>query len=184
MQLVFKQLLFKKNDYKCLSDEEKKEFKYCKIVSDKCEKCDYGYTFAEDGRCTKTDNCFETENGDCIECSEGYYLGLDGKCSNKKHCIYSSINSDCVECEDGYVWDNFNQKCNSTKDKFENCRITLDGEICSDCKKKYYLNITDRLCYDNTKKMIIINVVESLKMYVKNAKLDIFMDIMIINVVK
>ena len=142
----------KKNDYICLNDEDKKEYKYCKIVSDKCEKCDYGYKFAEDGKCTKTNNCSETDNGDCIECSTGYYLGLDGKCSDKKHCIYSSINSDCIECEDGYVWNNYNQKCDSTEEKFENCRITLDAEICSDCKKEYYLNITDRLCYDNTKK--------------------------------
>ena len=141
----------KKNELKCFSDEEKKEYKYCKIVSNECEKCENGYKLGEDGRCTKTNNCAESENGNCIQCSEGYLLGLDGKCTDKEHCIYSTINGNCIECEDGYVWDNYNQICKETDNKFKNCRLTLEGVFCADCKKNYYLDLSDRLCYDNTK---------------------------------
>ena len=124
----------KKNEFKCLSDEGN-DFKYCKIVTNECEKCENGYKLGEDGRCTKTNNCAESKNGNCIQCSEGYYLGLDGICINKEHCIYSTINGNCIECEDGYVWDNYNQICQITDNKFKNCRLTLEGVFCADCKK-------------------------------------------------
>ena len=140
------------SDRKCYNTEEEEEYKYCKIVSDQCEECISGYSFAEDGKCAKSKNCSETEDGDCIACSEGYYLGKDGKCTDKKHCIYSTVNYDCIECEDKYVWNNYNQKCESNDDKFKNCKLTLDGELCSTCKKNYYLNVSDYLCYDNTEK--------------------------------
>lgn len=147
-----KNYYLKKNEYKCISDKEKKDYKFCKIVSDKCDECESGYTFSEDGKCSKSKNCAESNNGDCIICSEGYYLGLDGKCTDKEHCAYSTFNNYCVECEDGYVWDNYNQLCKLDEGKFKNCRITLEGVFCAACKKNFYLNLTDNLCYDNTKK--------------------------------
>ena len=141
----------KKSDNKCISDEKQIEYKYCKLVSEKCEQCELGFQFGEDGRCTKTKDCAESENGDCIRCSDGYYLGLDRKCTNKEHCIYSRY-SYCTECEDGYFWDNYNQICKLTNEKFKNCRISIEGVYCASCKKNYYLNVTDNLCYDNTQK--------------------------------
>ena len=138
------------SDRKCINDEKKEEYKFCKIVSDKCQECDIGFSLGEDGKCAKSKNCSESEKGNCILCSEGFFLGKDGKCTNKKHCIYST-NYNCNECEDEYVWDNYNQKC-KRNDTFKNCKITLDGEVCSLCKKHYYLNITDNMCYNNSKK--------------------------------
>ena len=141
-----------KSDRKCISDEKQREYKYCKIVSDKCEKCEIGYHFSEDGKCTKSKYCAESENGDCVVCSDGYYLGLDGKCTDQEHCIYSNMNSYCLECEDGYIWNSYLQTCKLAEDKFKNCRITLEGAHCAACKKNFYLNLTDNLCYDNTQK--------------------------------
>ena len=138
------------SDRKCISDEKKEDYKYCKIVSDKCEKCEYGYSLGEDGKCSKSKNCSESENGNCILCSEGFFLGKDGICTNKKHCIYST-NYNCIECENEYVWDKSIEKCKKD-DEIKNCRITFDGEICTVCKKNYYLNITDNKCYNNSKK--------------------------------
>jgi len=142
-----------KDNRKCVSDEKQKEYKFCKIASDRCEQCEVGYHFGEDRKCVKSRNCAESENGVCATCSDGYYLGLDKKCTNKEHCIYSNSNGYCLECEDGYVWDNLHQICNVTEGKLKNCRITVEGEYCGSCKKNFYLNMTDSLCYDSTQKV-------------------------------
>ncbi len=142
----------KLNEGKCINDEENIDYKYCKIVSNKCEQCESGFKFSKDRRCTKSSHCEESENGNCLVCSEGFYLGLDAKCTDKENCIYSSINGNCIECKDGYVWDNYNQVCKQADDKFKNCRLTLEGVFCAACKKNFYLNKSDNLCYDNTQK--------------------------------
>lgn len=131
-----------------LNSEE--ELKYCKIFTNKCIKCDLNYTFGEDGKCVKTDNCAESEYGICSLCSKGYYLGLDKKCIDKGHCIYSSDNL-CDECEENYYWDKYHKACKEVGDnlKFKNCKLSYNGYHCSICKKGYYFNSSDCLCYDN-----------------------------------
>ena len=137
---------------KCISySDSDNELKYCKIFSNKCIKCDENYTFDEEGKCAKSKNCAESDNGICSLCSKGYYLGLDKKCTNKEHCIYSSYDYFCNECEDNYYWDKYNNIFKLVGDnlKFKNCKLTFNGYQCSSCKKGFYFNNTDSLCYDN-----------------------------------
>ena len=43
--------------------------------------------------------------------------------------------------------------CEFEKEKFENCAITtFDGIFCDKCKKYFYINKTDHLCYSNKEK--------------------------------
>ena len=58
----------------------------------------------------------------------------------------------CNECEDNYYWDNYHHICILVGDnlKFKNCKLSFNGYQCSSCKKGYYFNITDSLCYNNT----------------------------------
>lgn len=140
-------------DYKCKSNIEDEEYKYCqKVANYICVKCESGYFLGKDNKCTFTDNCEESENGKCILCSEGYNLGKDNFCSNVEHCIYSRFNF-CRECEDGYYYSTVDQKCLETEGikNLENCKYTCvnpDGTRCCECKKNYYLN-SNSLCVEN-----------------------------------
>ena len=139
-------------EYKCLPYlDSEKDLKYCKIYGNECLKCDNNYTFSEDGKCVKTENCAESEEGICSICSKGYYLGNDKKCTNKEHCIYSNSDYLCIECEDNYYWDNYHKKCITVGNNtiFKDCKLTYNGYQCSSCKKGFYFNNTDNLCYDN-----------------------------------
>ena len=142
-------------DKKCKSNEENNEFKHCLLANEGCRKCDEVYFLGEDLKCTKIENCAESENDICNRCSRGYYLGLDHKCTKIEHCIYSG-NTDyaCDECEDNYYYNNLNQTCIlATNNIFKNCKAAISNDTyCSDCKNNYYLNLSDLLCYDNTKK--------------------------------
>ena len=132
------------------SDSER-EYKYCKLFSNNCIKCDANYTFDEDGKCVKSSNCAQSEDGICISCAKGYYLGNDKKCTNKEHCIYSNYDYVCNECDDNYYWDNYHKMCKSVGNNsiFDNCKLTYNGYRCSSCKTGYYFNSSDNLCYDN-----------------------------------
>ena len=138
-------------DYKCKSNQENNELKYCqKVVDNKCIECIYGYKLSKDSKCSTTYMCLVAENGKCIKCEENYYLGLDNNCSSIKHCIYSKNYDDCIECEDNYYFLTLNRTCLEAKDNFENCKIS-GGTICLKCKNNYYLNPNNSLCIDNTK---------------------------------
>ena len=137
-------------DYKCKSNIENNDFKYCqKVIDNKCTQCIQGYKSSNDSKCTSTYRCMEVENGECILCEENYYLGLDHKCSNIEHCIYSNNNEQCIECEDDYYLTS-NKTCLEAQDNFENCKIA-EGIFCSECRTNFYLNINDSTCIDNTK---------------------------------
>ena len=64
----------------------------------------------EDYKCSQTENCAQSENGECIKCSKDYYLGNDKKCTNIEHCIYSGsyYYHLCDECEENYYYDSLN----------------------------------------------------------------------------
>ena len=139
-------------DRKCKSNKEENEFKYCEIFDEKCLKCQKWYFVGEDLKCSKTDNCAKSDNGECLECIHGYYLGKDKRCTNIRHCIYSGNNNyACDECEEKFYYDSFNVTCKEENENFTNCKVALnDGKKCSICRDNYYLNKTDYLCYDNT----------------------------------
>ena len=137
---------------KCVPYSESEiELLFCKILTDKCIKCDNNYTFDEEGKCVNTKNCAESDEGICTLCSKGYYLGYDKKCTNKQHCIYSNDDYLCIECEDNYYLDNPYKTCKPVDNitKFENCKLSYTGFQCSSCKKGFYLNNSDLLCYNN-----------------------------------
>ena len=138
-------------DYKCKSNLEDNEYKYCQKVDDfKCTSCISSYKLSKDSKCTEAEKCVEAENGKCIVCEDNYYLGLDNKCSNIKHCIYSNRYNECIECEDNYYYLTLNRTCLKADDKFEHCK-TAGGSFCTACKDNYYLNPNDTTCLDNTK---------------------------------
>ena len=137
------------NDGKCKSNLENNEFEYCKSARGLCNSCINNYYLGEDNKCSSTIWCSESDNGICKICSNGYYLGLDNICSTIKNCIYSS-NDNCIECKDGYYYNEKNKTCMDEETIFKGCRIVNRyDEYCSFCKKDFYLNRTDNLCYSN-----------------------------------
>ena len=137
-------------DKKC-KIQENEEFEHCEIYEGGCIECEPGYYIGGDLKCSKIENCQESQDGKCIECKEGFYLGKDNRCSSVEHCIYSGGLFECEECEDGYYYSMHNKTCVKSGGNFENCKISVFVENqCSLCKDNYYLNKTDYLCYDNT----------------------------------
>ena len=139
------------NNWKCISNEEDNDFKYCRKAKNICNVCTYGYEIGEDNKCSTSLNCIESINGTCIKCQEGYHLGLDNKCNNLEHCAYTNIFSQCFECEENYFYDRQNGTCILSNDNFKNCRAGYaQYNYCQECKNEFYLNQTDHLCYNNT----------------------------------
>ena len=139
-------------DRKCKPNTEDNELKYCIEYDKKCKKCENRYFLGEDFKCSKTENCTESENGKCLSCKNDYYLGYDNRCTNIEHCIYSGNSIyPCDECEKNYYFDTLNMTCKEENEHFKNCKVSLyDPKKCSICKDNYYLNKTDFLCYDNS----------------------------------
>ena len=138
------------NDGKCKLNTENNEYKNCRIAdNNKCTNCLYGFTLAEDLKCSSANNCEEVEDGKCIRCINNYYLGLDDKCSNIENCIYSNNFGECIECKDNYYYNRKKWKCEIGTGIFKGCRYGYDDWRCFACKNNYYLNQTDSLCYSN-----------------------------------
>ena len=136
-------------DYKCKSNQQENNFKYCqKVTNDQCLECIPGYTLSKDLKCTITYHCLEAENGKCLSCENEYHIGLDNKCINIDHCIYSS-NYECKECEDNYYYNSLLRKCVEAVDNLKNCKNS-QGYRCNESKNKFCLNYNDSTCIDNT----------------------------------
>ena len=138
-------------DYKCKSNLDNNDFKYCKkVVDNKCVQCENNYYLGEDSKCSSSKNCLESEYGKCLSCSQDYYLDHYNQCTNTKHCVYS-ISGECFECEDNYYYNRNNNTCLEWNDRFKNCLASCYFEDnCCECKTNSYLNISDNLCHDNT----------------------------------
>ena len=141
-------------DYKCKSNLDDNEFKYCRELKNNiCIKCDSSYYMGKDNKCSKTKNCEESENGKCILCSENYYLTYDGFCSNVEHCIYTSYNGECRECEDDYYYSLRYKYCieANVSNIFYGCKFAnIFEEYCLECKDNFYFNYNKSLCFDNS----------------------------------
>ena len=137
-------------DFKCKSNKENNDFKYCEIANNgKCTKCINYYFLGEDNKCSESKNCADSKNAICNKCIENYYLGYDHKCTNVENCIYSNYNYECLECEGNYFFDKNSKKCVVAEGDFENCKSGYKGWLCLECKDDYYLNMTNHLCYSN-----------------------------------
>ena len=87
-------------------------------------------------------NCLKinTEIGTCEECEEGFYLNNgDKKCSKIENCNESTYGN-CKICNEGFYLDKKKNKCNGQKDKFMNCKESIDGKNCDKCIDEYFLN--------------------------------------------
>ena len=138
------------NDFKCKSNQEGNEFKYCKESKNNiCNKCINNYYLGKDHKCSYSKNCEKSLNGYCIKCEEKYHLGNDNKCTNIEHCIETNyfIFDECTECENNYYYDKYDRMCKEAKNNLTNCKYGY--EYCLKCKNDFYLNSTDNLCYSN-----------------------------------
>ena len=143
------------NDGKCKSNQEDNNFKYCQMADNNlCSYCSYGYALGEDFKCASTKNCAESDDGKCLHCIDGYYLGKDNRCTNVERCIYSNFYEECIECEDTYYYDRNSNKCRVAQGDLANCKYNYiyAGQKCEKCKKDFYLNKTDNICYSNKEK--------------------------------
>ena len=139
-------------DYKCKSNQEENDYKYCQKVSNGiCTECIRGYKLSNDFKCTISFNCLEVKNGECLSCENNYYMGLDHRCNSVEHCIYTDDFGTCLECEDNYYYNTVNKVCTEAIGILENCKIS-GGFYCSQCKDNFYLNRNEsNKCFDNTK---------------------------------
>ena len=139
------------SDFKCKSNLENNDFKYCKkVIDNKCVQCENDYYLGDDGHCSFSKNCLESENGICLACIDNYYLDLNNYCTNIKRCIDSNYD-ECSECEDNYYYNRLNKTCLEWDEKSKNCKISCYYEdTCCECKDNFYLNSSNGLCYDNT----------------------------------
>ena len=136
-------------DGQCKSNQEDNEFINCRMADNGiCTQCQMGYYLGEDNRCSYTRFCSESKNGTCLTCMDDYFLGLDNRCSEVEHCIYSVYYS-CLECEDNFYYDTKDKKCKKAEGIFYNCKVGYSDSFCESCKKEYYHNKTDYLCYSN-----------------------------------
>ena len=90
-------------------------FSLCKQTLDgeKCDICDDGTYFDENGICTYSNFCAESSDGYCRKCIFGYYLSRNYYCSNIKNCYNFDIDTGvCLSCIKYYYLDNKDYKCN------------------------------------------------------------------------
>ena len=127
--------------------------KYCSKFDNNCIQCIEGYYLAGNNACSATKNCSMATDGECTTCQEGFSLTKDNKCTEVEHCIYLNDKLECIECEDNFYYNNFTKKCQPVEDDtFKNCKYSDNlGEKCSFCKKDFYINLSDNLCYSNAK---------------------------------
>ena len=104
-------------------------------------KCEKGYYYSEDGKCSLTNFCANSnEDHTCLECIYGYFLSRDkSSCTNEKKCKTGDKETGlCIWCEDDYYLDFQEKVCKSNLEEFKFCKIVNDG-ICVACDNFYYL---------------------------------------------
>ena len=109
-----------------------------------CDKCDDGYYFSEDGKCTNINFCsIINENNQCEKCISNYYLLSNYQkkiCTKTEHCsVGDSDTGLCLYCEENYFIDYKDGKCKSNQEdnEFKYCR-TANGN-CIDCIYDYFI---------------------------------------------
>ena len=135
---------------KCKPNEENDKYKYCLVSDGVCKECIRWYYLGEDGKCSSSKNCSESNNGICEVCIDDYYLGLDNKCVDVEHCIYSDDHFKCIECEGDYCYNEHENNCFIGKGELKNCKYSYFGTWCTKCKDDFYLNQTEFLCRSNS----------------------------------
>ena len=110
------------------------KYKYCK------------YKYTEDLQNCETLNY---ETGLCEKCMDGYFLNSkDLKCIKTENCAESLFGT-CSECNFLFYLDKRDDSCKSSLIKLYNCKVSLDGETCDECIKKYYFSKNGKCVYTN-----------------------------------
>lgn len=124
---------------KCIKNNE--DFYYCKETIDgkNCDSCLDGFYLAEDGQCTNTLMCSETQKGKCLKCLDKFFLSEDSCCTTEEKCQYGEGSTAlCNYCYPGYYLDNKDRKCKIQEDdQFKHCEIYEEG--CIECEPGYYI---------------------------------------------
>ena len=113
-------------------------------------KCEEGYYYSEDGKCSMTNFCKITNKDlSCKECIYGYLLTKDKEsCTNTNNCENGNKkNGECNECVNNYYLDLQDGICkdNTIDDKYKKCKKVENG-ICIECDISYYLSSIDHKC--------------------------------------
>ena len=138
---------YDKKEDKCV--EYKKKLLNCQQTIDgkKCDICNDNYYLDENGDCTFSNFCSESENGVCTECIEGYHLANNSICTNTENCFHADKDLGvCLNCENHFYLDKKDYKCKSNEEdsKFKYCLIA-DKE-CTTCEWTYYLGKDSKCC--------------------------------------
>ena len=113
-------------------------------------KCEEGYYYSEDGKCSKTNFCkIINQDLSCKECVYGYFLTKDKEsCTSTDNCENGNKkNGECNECIDTYYLDLQDKTCkdNTIDEKYKMCK-KVDNGICIECDITYYLTSDDHKC--------------------------------------
>ena len=132
---------YNKKENKCI--EKNDNLLFCKQVLDGeiCDICDDYHYLDENGQCTFTNFCSESEGGRCTKCIDGYHLTYDDACSDTDNCFYSDRdNGVCSTCDTHYYLDKEDYKCKTNLENNEFLHCTeAEGGICTTCEYSYQL---------------------------------------------
>ena len=128
---------------------KKKEgaFSHCKQTLDgkKCDICEDGYYFDEDGNCVNINFCSKIGDMEkCEKCIEGYYFSsstYETACTKEKNCYSADKDSGlCYICDKNYYLDFKDGKCkpNTENNEFKYCKTSNLGLTCSVCIDGYF----------------------------------------------
>ena len=105
-----------------------------------CEICDEGYFISEDLFCINTNFCSETKDEKCIKCLNNYYLTQEGKCSTSENCFNSDAETGiCLECLKKFYLDLKDEKCKSNEIEENKKFCSKFKDVCIDCITGYFI---------------------------------------------
>ena len=130
------------NRYLDKCEIKQNNLKFCKESKDgiNCEECEDNFYFDDNGICTKTQYCSESEYYICKKCKSGYFLTYNNMCTNTPNCnIADETNSICTLCNYNSYLDKKDYKCYSNQDgPYKYCKSIINGQ-CTQCEYSYFL---------------------------------------------
>ena len=89
------------------------------------------------------------------------------------HCIYTFVYQ-CIEGEENYYYNKVDGTCKLWDYNYTHCKYGYEDEFCIECKEGFYINQTNQLCYNNSEKIIFINVLLLNRIFVSDVQIIIF----------
>ena len=134
--------------------KQKDSFINCKLSTDgkSCDVCDDDHFLDEDGICSNSNFCSESDNkGKCEKCIEKYYLSNSDKiCTTEKKCDKGRGDIGvCLSCVKDYAIDLSDGKCKSNKEDNDLKYCESADEVCNKCITGFELG-KDNKCSTTT----------------------------------